>query len=113
MSTTGQRSHFEVHTGEAAAFSRASASAKVGSSAASANSQARSGLRRKSTNPGQAASITGASPPTSNSQSASMGLPGLSQQKTNRGRLSPVNLIAPVSGKIGAVAAMTDRKSVV
>src|ERR1035438_4120820 len=101
---SGHISHFEVQTGEATAFRRARAAAKAGNCAASGSLTARSGECWRSTKPSQQASITGALPPTSNSQSASMGLAGRDQQETDDGCLGPVDFVAGVAGKIGTVA---------
>src|SRR5665213_520433 len=104
--STGHTSHFMVVTDEPSALRRIRAPASAGSCADSESVAACSGCSRRSIEPGQRASITGASPPTSISQSASIGGTGELKQVANDGGFSPVNVVAGIAGKKGAMASV-------
>jgi len=66
----------------------------------------RCGPRGRPAKPGHHTSTGGAQAPTSAARSASIRPSGHSRQKTNHGRLGPMNLVASVPGQIGAVASV-------
>src|ERR1035437_2966570 len=100
------RSHLEVHSGDAAAFSASNRAASGGKAAASSISLSRLGSLFRSMNRGQSASMTGAQPPISTSQSASICVAGHRMKVADHGCLGPVNFVAGVAREEGAVAAV-------
>src|SRR5260221_6864679 len=92
-------SHFEVKSNESAELTDWRSSARGGKVMVSTIAATCSGWARKSMKPGQSASMTGASPPISTSQSAFIEFAGHELKIADYRGLCPMNLVAGIMGE--------------